>query len=119
MRAVALQNASRLQLSMPIAPAVQTSAVRSTLVVREADAVEASTISGPAPASAPPSDAAAVTDIIRKIGTLQFLSATIIQPRREVVAQREEGATTETTPSLRIYPTFSGKTWGLTALATF
>ena len=80
---------------------------------------EVPALPGPISALNPNDGVAVVNDMIRKIGTLQFLSATIIEPRRQVVAQSMEGQTMMITPSLRIFPLFSGKTWGVTALATF
>lgn len=58
-------------------------------------------------------------EMIQKIGTLQFLSATIIPARREVVPVGDSSTITQITPSLRIQPTFVGKTYGLTAIASF
>ncbi|MBI5534632.1 MAG: hypothetical protein HY898_18040 [Deltaproteobacteria bacterium] len=66
-----------------------------------------------------PIENVSAAEMIQRIGSLQFLSATIIPARKEVVVVGDHTAITQITPSLRIAPTFVGKTYGLTAIATF
>jgi hypothetical protein len=65
------------------------------------------------------SDTQALAEMLQRFGSLQFLSATLIAPRTEVVSMTEGQPVTQVTPSLRISPTFGARQWGIAAVATF
>jgi hypothetical protein len=106
-------------MPVPVAPVTWNVVATRTSPVRSPGRFEESAVASAGAALSPSDFAVVVTDAIRRIGSLQFLSATIIRPRREVIARFEGSATTQITPSLKVYPTFSRSAWGLAAVATF